>query len=92
MTLPNNVLGIVYTWLSFSEHTHLMWNTHTSAVSGTKSTGPLVFLSRNVSTCHENMEILAYKTIVLPHLEYYCDTVCDPHTYTNRRKLEPKQN
>ena len=68
----------------------MRWNTHVSSV-GARAHRALGFLHRNLSRCNADIKILAYKTLVRPHLEY-CDTVWDPHTYNNINKLEAIQN
>ena len=51
----------------------------------------LGFLRRNLSMCNTNINILAFKTLVRPHLEY-CDTVWDSHTHNNINRFEAIQN
>ena len=91
-TLHNTVLDTVpsHKYLGVHLSADLRWNTHVSSVRA-KANRALGFLRRNLSRCNTNIKILAYKTLVRPHLEY-CDTVWDPHTYTNIRKLESTQN
>ena len=68
----------------------MRWNAHVGSVRA-KAHRTLGFLRRNLSGCNANIKILAYKTLVRPHMEY-CDTVWDPHTYNNINKLETIQN
>ena len=66
------------------------WNTHISSIRA-KANRALGFLRRNLKKCNADIKILAYKSLVRPHLEY-CDTVWDPHTHNNINKLESIQN
>ena len=68
----------------------MRWNTHVSSIRA-KASRVLRFLRRNLSRCNTNIKILAFKTIVWPHLDY-CDTVGDPHTHNNINTLEAIQN
>lgn len=68
----------------------IWWNTHVSSIRA-KAHRALGFLRRSLSRCNTNIKILAYKTLVRPHIEY-CATVWDPHTNTNINKLEAIQN
>ncbi len=68
----------------------LRWTTHTASIRA-KANRALGFLRRNLRKCNADIKLLAYKTLVRPHLEY-CDTVWDPHTLNNINKLEATQN
>ena len=90
--LHNIVLDTVPTHKYLGVHlsADMRWNTHVSSARG-KASRTLGFLRRNLSRCNADIKILAFKTLVRPHLEY-CDTVWDPHTHNNINKLEAIQN
>ena len=52
-------------------------SSHASNVC-TKANRTLVFLRRNLSSCHQDVKEMAYKGLVRPVLEYACP-VWDPH-------------
>ena len=90
--LHNTPLPIVqsHKYLGVHISADLRWNTHTSYIRS-RANRALGFMRRNLQKCNTDIKILAYKTLVRPHLEY-CDTVWDPHTLNNINILESTQN
>ena len=67
----------------------MKWNIHVdTAVS--KADRMIGFLRRNLSSAPQKVKLQAYKSLVLPHVEY-CSSVWDPHTKSNIKKIEAVQ-
>ena len=76
-------------YLGITLSSDLKWNTQVDkAVS--KANGMIGFLRRNLGAAPQKLKVQAYKSLVLPHIEY-CSTVWDPHTKNNIQKLEAVQ-
>ena len=87
-TLHNHTLDRVHThkYLGLHLTSDLRHNTHINNITNTANRS-LGFLRRNLHNCNSDIKHLAYKSLVLPTLEY-CAAVWDPHTDTNIDKLE----
>ena len=68
----------------------LKWNTHVRNVC-TKANRTLGFLRRNLSSCPQGVNVMAYKWLVRPILEY-AGSALDPHGIVVQEELKKIQN
>jgi len=87
-TLHNHTLNRVHShrYLGVYLSSDMRRNTHINNIHHTVNR-TLGFLRRNLHNCTTDIKHLAFKSLVLPTLEY-CAAVWDPHTQTNIQKLE----
>ena len=87
-TLHNHTLDRVTThkYLGIHLSADMKFNTHINNIHHTANR-TLGFLRRNLHDCNSDIKLLAYKSLVLPTLEY-CAAVWDPHAQNNIEKLE----
>ena len=76
-------------YLGVDIYENLSWNTSISRISK-KANQTLGFLKRNIKIHHEDRKATAYKTVVLPQLEY-ASSVWSPHTETVIQQIEKVQ-
>ena len=76
-------------YLGLTLDKHLNFNKHID-VTCKKANASLAFIRRNTYFCNRNVKIDAYKTYVLPIMEYAA-FVWSPHTSQNINKLETIQ-
>ena len=76
-------------YLGLTLDKHLNFNKHID-VTCKKANASLAFIRRNTYFCNRNVKIDAYKTCVLPIMEYAA-FVWSPHTSQNINKLETIQ-
>ena len=86
-TLLQAVTSAKYLGVDISED--LSWGTHIDRVTK-KANQTLGFLRRNIKVKSEKLKSTAYKTLVLPQLEY-CSEVWSPHTTDHIEQLEAVQ-
>ena len=87
-TLHNQTLERVHTHKYLGVHlsSDMNYNTHINNIHHTANR-TLGFLRRNLHNCNSDIKHLAYKSLVLPTLEY-CAAVWDPYTQNNINRLE----
>jgi hypothetical protein len=76
-------------YLGVDIHSTLSWNTHIDRTTK-KANNMLGFLRRNLRHSFQATKVNAYKTLVLPHLEY-CASIWNPHTKEQVKKIEMVQ-
>ena len=76
-------------YLGITINNKLSWNTHINNVCQ-KGNNTLNFIHRNFGTCNQKIKTNLYKTYVRPVLEY-SSSVWDPHTQTNKDRIEMVQ-
>lgn len=89
--LGNHSLSFVsqYKYLGLVITSDLRWNEHISYIEK-KAFSKLGYLRRALAKATRDTKLLAYKTYVIPILEY-ASAVWDPHTQANIDKLESVQ-
>lgn len=89
--LGNHSLSFVsqYTYLGLVITSDLRWNDHIAYIEK-KALRKLGYLRRTLAKATRETKLLAYKTYVIPLLEY-ASPVWDPHTQANIDKLESIQ-
>lgn len=75
-----------YKYLGVQLTSDLKWNEHVSFLQQ-RATQKLMYLKRSLSKATPEIKLLAYKTFILPILEY-ASVVWDPYTQININKLE----
>lgn len=90
-SLGNNCLSFVsaYTYLGLVTTSNLRWNEHVRYIEK-KALRKLGYLRRALSQATHEIKLLAYKTYVIPVLEYAL-AVWDPYTQVHIDKLESVQ-
>ncbi|XP_054752468.1 uncharacterized protein LOC129258037 [Lytechinus pictus] len=76
-------------YLGVHIHQNMKWNHHISMVTK-KANSTRAFLQRNLHSCPRSVQVLCYKSLLRPVLEYGCE-MWDPFTKDNTRKLEMVQ-
>ena len=76
-------------YLGADIHPTLSWNTHIDRITK-KANNMLGILRRNLRHSLQATKVNAYKTLVLPHLEYYA-SIWNPHTKEQVKKIEMVQ-
>ena len=78
-----------FRYLGVLVDTKLRWNIHCHCIA-VKATRILNILKRSMSGCSQWSKVIAYRALVLPHLEY-CAPVWNPYTAKNIEILEKVQ-
>ena len=76
-------------YLGITISSDLTWGGHIDAVCK-KANSVQAVLKRNIRVSDRGIKAAAYKSLVRPHVEY-CSTVWDPHTKTQKAKVEMVQ-
>lgn len=77
-----------YLGLIISDDLH--WDKHIDTISS-KAMSTLYYLKRSLRNASSDTKLLAYKTLILPILDY-ANIIWDPYTAVNLRKVERVQN
>ena len=76
-------------YLGLTIASDLSWGSHLDNICK-KANSIQAVLKRNIRVSDQNIKAAAYKSLVRPHVEY-CSTVWDPHTKTQKAKIEMVQ-